>query len=78
MAAEEDSRFIAIWTHQQDEMAKTPSSQTTSILVSYSAAGVFWGAFAAAAPFFQAQSGLDAAGFGLLLLAMTSGAVPPW
>lgn len=57
-------------------MTKTPLLETMSILIAYSAAGVFWGAFAAAAPSFQAQSGLDTAGFGLLLASMTCGAVP--
>lgn len=57
-------------------MTQKPALETTSILFAYSAAGVFWGAFAAAAPSFKAVSQLDTAGFGLLLLAMSSGAVP--
>lgn len=57
-------------------MSRLPQLETVSILACYSAAGVFWGAFAAAAPAFQTGSGLDAGGFGLLLLAMTSGAFP--
>lgn len=57
-------------------MTQKPALETTSILLAYSAAGVFWGAFAAAAPSFMVASQLDTAGFGLLLLAMSSGAVP--
>lgn len=57
-------------------MPSVPKTQSFSILCAYSAAGVFWGAFAAATPAIKAISGLDAAGFGLLLLAMTSGAIP--
>ncbi|MDJ1008951.1 MAG: hypothetical protein QNJ13_14130 [Paracoccaceae bacterium] len=42
----------------------------------YSAAGLFWGALAAAAPALQARVGLDAGGFGLALGVMTLAAFP--
>lgn len=51
-------------------------SQTLSVMFAYSATGVFWGAFAAATPAIMNLSGLDAGGFGLLLVVMTAGAVP--
>lgn len=51
-------------------------SPTLSVMFAYSATGVFWGAFAAATPAIMNLSGLDAGGFGLLLVVMTAGAVP--
>jgi hypothetical protein len=53
-----------------------PRVQIGSLFLSYGMAGVFWGAFAAAAPEVQARSGLDAGGFGLALGAMTLAAFP--
>lgn len=53
-----------------------PRLQIGSLFLSYGIAGVFWGAFAAAAPEVQARSGLDTAGFGLALGAMTLTAFP--
>jgi MFS family permease len=53
-----------------------PRVQIGSLFLSYAMAGVFWGAFAAAAPEVQARSGLDAGGFGLALGAMTLTAFP--
>jgi predicted MFS family arabinose efflux permease len=57
-------------------MVPTAGQDAAAAISGYVAAGVFWGAFAAATPAFQALSGLDPAGFGLLLLALTSGALP--
>ena len=45
-------------------------------MFAYGATGVFWGTFAAATPAIMHLSGLDTAGFGLLLIVMTAGAVP--
>jgi hypothetical protein len=53
-----------------------PRVQIGSLFLCYAVAGVFWGAFAAAAPEVQARSGLDAGGFGLALGAMTLTAFP--
>lgn len=57
-------------------MPDTDRVQIGSLTVGYIAAGLFWGAFAVSAPDFQAASGLDTAGFGMLLFAMAAGALP--
>lgn len=54
----------------------SPRLQIASLFLSYGIAGIFWGAFAASAPAVQARSGLEAAGFGLALGAMTLTAFP--
>ncbi len=56
----------------------TPASarfQTGSIFASYAVAGVYWGAFVATLPAFQAISGLSDARFGLLLTLVTLGGI---
>lgn len=58
------------------DMKRRPALQIASLMTGYVVAGLFWGAFAASTPELQAKSGLDTAGFGLLLFAMTAGAFP--
>jgi len=53
-----------------------PRGQILSLLGGYGAAGLFWGAFAAAAPAIQARAGLDTGGYGLALGAMSLAAFP--
>jgi predicted MFS family arabinose efflux permease len=53
----------------------TRAFQLGSIFVAYAAAGVFWGAWVAALPAFQATSGLSTGSFGLLLTSVTVGGI---
>lgn len=57
-------------------MAAPVRVQVVSLFAAYGVAGLFWGAFAASAPEFQARAGLDAAGFGLALGAMPLTGLP--
>jgi hypothetical protein len=54
----------------------SPRLQIASLFAGYGVAGIFWGAFAASAPAFQAKVGLDPGAFGLALGAMTLAALP--
>jgi hypothetical protein len=53
-----------------------PRLQIASLFLSYGIAGIFWGAFAAAAPAVQARAGLEPGAFGLALGTMTLAALP--
>lgn len=57
-------------------MAAPARLQVVSLFVAYGVAGLFWGAFAASTPEFQARAGLDAAGFGLALGVMPLTGLP--
>lgn len=57
-------------------MTASAAVQTGSLAAGYGAAGLFWGAFAAATPALQDLSGLGEGGFGLALGAMSVAALP--